>query len=172
MSADLTLLRLLAAALLGAAPAQAFAQATPPVDTSAQTIVLRPVTVLKVADLDFGSVLVTTGGTLILDPLDGTVSSTGGVVPVSGSPHAAHFVGAASGSSVVNIKLPKQPVTLTRVSGTETITLSKFTLDSPDKRTMAKTGSFEFRVGGTATIPANPVDGIYSGTFTVTVQYP
>ena len=171
MCRNSTLLRVLAAALLGAASSQAYAQATPSVST-ARTLILHPATVVKVEDLDFGSVVVTADGTIVLDPVTNAVSVTGGVVPVSGSPHAALFVGAASGGAVVNIKLPKQPVTLTRVSGTETLMLSNFTLDSPDKRTMARTESFEFRVGGTVNIPANPVDGTYVGTFTVSVQYP
>ena len=171
MSGELTLSRLLAAALLGAVPATA-AAAPPPVQTTVRTIILHPVRVLKIEDLDFGAVTVTTAGTIVLNPVTGAVTATGGVVPVSGSPHAAHFVGAASGSSVVNIKIPKQPVTLTRLSGTETMTLTNLTLDSPDKRTMARSGSFEFKVGGTANIAANQREGIYLGTFTVTVQYP
>lgn len=173
MSARFTLPRLLAAALLSAAPALAHAQtAAGPVESAASTIILRPVTVLKIDDLDFGAVVVAGAGTIVLDPVTGLVSATGGVVPVSGTPHAAHFVGAASGNSVVNIKIPKQPVTLTRISGTETMTLTSLTLDSPDKRTMARSESFEFKVGGTVNIAAGQAEGTYAGTFTVLVQYP
>lgn len=171
MSALFTTRRWFAAALLGAAPAQLHA-ATPPVETTAQTIILRPVTVLKIADLDFGAITVTTAGTILLDPVDDSIATTGGVIAVAGTPHAARFVGAASGSSVVNIKLKNQPVTLTRVGGTQTMTLTKLTLDSPDKRTMAQAGSFEFKVGGTVNVGANQAEGTYLGTFTVTVQYP
>lgn len=171
MSAYITLPRLLAAALFGALPAQAYA-ATPPVETSARTIVLHPLRILKIDDLDFGSVIVTTAGTVVLNPVTGLVTATGGVIPVAGAPHAAHFVGAASGNSVVNIRIPKQPVRLTRITGTETMTLTNFTLDSPDKRTMARSGSFEFKVGGTVNVAAGQRDGTYVGTFTVTVQYP
>lgn len=163
--------RLLAAALLGAAPVQLHA-ATPPVESTARTIILRPLTIQKIEDLDFGTITVTTAGTIVLDPLAGTVATTGGVIGVAGSPHAAHFVGAASGNSVVNIKIPKQPVTLTRLGGTQTMTLTRLTLDSPDKRTMAGSTSFEFKVGGTVNVGASQADGNYLGTFTVTVQYP
>lgn len=114
----------------------------------------------------------TTAGTVILDPVSETVSTTGGVLAVAGSPHAAHFVGAASRNTVVIIRVPRQPVTLTRVGGTETVRLSNFTLDSPDKRTMANSTSFEFKVGGTVSVGANQADGDYVGSFTVTVQYP
>ena len=172
MSGDFTLHRLVGAALLGAAPAQLHAQAVPIESTTARAIVLRPATVLKIEDLDFGAAVVTGAGTLVLNPVTGILTATGGVTPVSGTPHAAHFVGAASGNAVVNIKIPKQPVTLTRVLGTETMTLTNFTLDSPDKRTMARRESFEFRVGGTVNVAADQADGTYLGTFTVTVQYP
>jgi hypothetical protein len=37
---------------------------------------------------------------------------------------------------------------------------------------MAKTGSFEFRVGGTLNVAANQAEGDYVGTFVVTAQYP
>ncbi len=171
MTGYFTTRRLFAAALLGAAPAQLHA-ATPPVESTATTIILRPLTVLKIADLDFGAVIVTTAGTIVLDPVTDAVATTGGVIPVAGTPHAAHFAGAASGNAVVNIKLPKQPVTLTRVGGTQTMTLTKLVLDSPDKRTMAGSTSFEFKVGGTVNVGANQAEGNYLGTFTVTVQYP
>jgi len=171
MSAFLTISRVAAAALLGALPVQLRA-ATPPVPSTATAIILHPVTVLKLADLDFGSILVTAAGTITLDPADNSVITTGGVVPLAGTRHAARFAGAASGNSVVNIKLPKQPITLTRVSGTETMTLVKLTLDGPDKRTMAKAASFEFKVGGKLNVAAGQADGTYVGTFNVIVQYP
>ena len=144
----------------------------PPTNSTAAVQILRPLTVQKVEDLDFGWLSAPTGGTIILDPSDGSISTTGGLLPLGGTPRAAQFTGAASGNAVVNIKLPNQPVTLTRAGGTETITLSKFTLDGPDKRAMARAGSFDFRVGGTLTVGANQADGNYEGTFTVTVQYP
>ena len=162
--------RLLAAALLAAAPARLLAAATTPGNATATLLV--PLTVLKTADLDFGSVAVATPGTAVVDPVTNTMSTTGGVVRLGGTPHAARFSGAASKNSVVNIKIPNQPVTLTRVGGSETIVLSNFTLDGPSKRAMAQATNFEFLVGGTVTIAANQVQGSYRGTFDVTVQYP
>lgn len=172
MSDRFIICRMAAAALLGAGSASVHAAPTPPVETTARTVLLHPATVLKLDDLDFGSVVATSAGTIVLDPVSGAVSATGGVLPVAGTPHAAHFVGAASRNTVVIIKIPKQPVTLTRVAGTETMTLTAMTLDSPDKRTMANSTSFEFKVGGTANIAAGQAEGMYVGTFTVTVQYP
>lgn len=164
--------RLLAGALVAAAlPAQL--QAMPAVsDASGSARVLAALSVQKIADLDFGAVTMTSAGTITLDPVTGSVSTTGGVLPVAGTPHAAHFIGAAARDTVVLIKLPRQPVTLTRVAGSETMTMDKLTLDSPSKRSMANSTSFEFKVGGTVDVDAGQAEGTYLGTFTVTVQYP
>ncbi|HEX4799861.1 MAG TPA: DUF4402 domain-containing protein, partial [Sphingomicrobium sp.] len=106
------------------------------------------------------------------DPVANSISTTGGLVAAGGTPHAALFRGAASQNSVVNIKLPKQPITLTRVGGTQTVTVSNFTMDGPSKRQMAQATTFDIRVGATLTVPAGQMAGQYIGTFDVTAQYP
>ena len=142
-------------------------------DASATTAILHPLEVLKRQDLDFGYVQAgATAGTVVIDPDTGAISATGGAILLGGTPHPALFTGAAKSNSVVNIKIPKQPITLTRVSGTETMTVSKFTLEGLDKRQAAKNVSFDFRVGGTLNVNANQVEGLYVGTFEVSVQYP
>jgi hypothetical protein len=82
------------------------------------------------------------------------------------------FSGASKGNNVVNIRIPKQPITLTRIGGTETMTLSNFTLEGLDKRAVAARVAFDFRVGGTLSVAANQADGTYVGTFDVSIQYP
>ena len=153
-----------AAAPLAAAPKTASA--------NSQATLVHPLSLVKSQDMDFGYLAVTTAGTAILDPVANTESVTGGVIKLGGAPQAALFTGAASGGSVVNIKIPTQSVTLTRTGGTQTMILSNFTLDGPDKRTMAKSTSFQFRVGGTLNVNAGQVEGAYTGTFDVTAQYP
>ena len=73
---------------------------------------------------------------------------------------------------VVLIKLPSQAVTVTRQGGTETMTVSNLTLQGLNKRALAALQSFSFRVGGTLNVAANQVEGIYTGTFSVDIQYP
>lgn len=162
-----------AAALIAFAmpsPALAVPAAT---EASGAATLLRPLSLIKRADLDFGFVITSaTAGTIVLNPVTNGVTTTGGVTAAPGVRHAARFTGAASGGPVVNIRLPNQPVTLTRVGGTQTVTLSNLTLDGPDKRSMARAGSFDFAVGGRLAIGANQTPGNYLGTFTVTVQYP
>ena len=164
----------LAAALLAALSAMPSAAiAAPARATGTATIdLLSPLTIQKLQDLDFGTVAVTAAGTAVIDPVANSISTTGGLVAAGGTPHAALFRGAASQNSVVNIKLPKQPITLTRVGGAETVTVSNFTLDGPTKRQMAQATTFDIKVGATLTVPAGQIAGQYTGTFDVTAQYP
>jgi len=162
---------ILALALL--APATMTHAATPAPQASAGATIIHPLTVTKLRDMDFGAAAALTAGTAVLDPDTDTLSTTGGVTAVGGTPHCAEFIGAAQSNSVVNLKVPKQPTTLTRVGGTETMTASNFTLQGGlNKKVLAKLESFTFRVGATLNVAAGQAQGTYVGTFDVTVQYP
>jgi hypothetical protein len=160
------MLLLIAPASAAAAPVSASANA------AAHATFLSSLSVLKKADLDFGELLVTGAGTAVIDPVSGSVTGTGGVSPVGTAAHPAAFLGTGSKNSVVLIRLPKNPITLTRVGGTETMTVSNWTLDGATNRKIPPTDSFTFAVGGTVNVGATQVEGDYVGTFTVTVQYP
>lgn len=133
---------------------------------------MRPLTLTKLDDMDFGNLGVTTAGTAVIDPVTNTMAVTGGVIRLGGTPHAARFAGATSSSAVVNIKVPNGTILLTRVGGTQTIAVDTFKLDGQSKRTLAKAGVFEFAVGATLRPAANQLEGVYTGTFDVTIQYP
>ena len=154
------------------APVSPAGAVTPSTQATGSAMVLRPVSVAKLKDMDFGDVTVTAAGTAVLEPNADAFSTTGGVTKVGGTPHSAEFAGSATTSSIVNIKIPNQPITLTRVGGAQTMTVSNFTLQGLNKRVIAAQNSFTFRVGGTLNVAANQVEGVYVGTFTVTVQYP
>lgn len=159
-------------ALCAIAPARA-APATADLDASATTAILRPLEILKREDLDFGYVGVgVTAGTVVIDPNTSAIASTGGAILLGGTPHPAMFTGAAQSNSIVIIRIPKQPITLTRVSGTETMTVSDFTLEGLDRRQAARNVAFDFRVGATLNVNANQAQGVYVGTFDVSIQYP
>src|SRR5688572_15265777 len=144
--------------------------ATPPAQS--QVLVLRPLILERLQDMDFAMLGVTTGGTATIDPISGTMSVTGGLIHIGGTPSPARFAGAASKRSVVNIRVPKQPVLIRRVGGTETLTVSNFTLDGQDKKSLAQQESFTFAVGAQISVPAGTVEGVYEGEIDVTVQYP
>jgi len=126
------LLALCPMAQVGAAP-----RAASPPATATGTL-LFPLEIVKNRDLDFGNIAAgATAGTVVINPETDTISATGGALLLGGAPHAAQFTGAAKGNNVVIIRIPKQPVTLTRVGGTQTMTANNFTLQGLDKRAVA-----------------------------------
>ena len=150
----------------GAVPVQSAPKAR------AELAIVRPLSLVRIADMDFSTLGVTTGGTATINPVSGTMTVSGGLVQLTGMPSPARYAGAALKKSVVNIKIPKQPVLIRRVGGTETLTVSNFTLDGQDKRALAQQELFTFAVGAQITVPAGAVEGIYVGDLDVTVQYP
>lgn len=162
----------LSALYLGStANAQSVAQPATP-RALAQTALIYPLTVIVRSPLDFGFLAVTTAGTAVINPDTGALSVTGGVRSLGGQPRPATFIGAARSAVVVNIRLPNQPITLTRTGGSETMQVRNLTLQGQDKRSIARMTSFEFNVGGTLVVAANQAEGLYTGSFDVIVQYP
>ena len=167
----LSLRILLPLALL--APAAALAAAvSPPSKPGGRASLLKPLTLTKLNDMDFGNLGVTANGTAVINPVTDTMTTTGGVLRLGGTPRAAMFRGVAQGNAVVIIRIPHGGINLTRVGGTQTILLNAFTLDGQSKRTMAQAGIFDFKVGATLRPASGQIEGLYTGTFDVTVQYP
>jgi hypothetical protein len=165
--------RLLALTMLLAPAAGQTAPRAAATPAQATGTLLFPLEIVKNRDLDFGNVGTTAAaGTVVINPETDTISSTGGAVLLGGAPHAAQFTGAAKGNNVVIIRIPKQPVTLTRVGGTQTMIADNFTLQGLDKRAVAARVAFDFRVGATLNVNANQAEGTYVGTFDVSIQYP
>lgn len=162
---------ILALALLAPAAARADPVAAPTAPP-AQAALLRPLTLTKLNDMDFGNLGVTANGTAVIDPVTDTMTTSGGVIALGGTARAATFRGVAQGNAVVIIRVPNGGVSLTRVGGSETILLNAFTLDGQSKRAMAEAGVFDFKVGATLRPSAGQADGLYTGTFDVTIQYP
>ena len=138
---------------------------------SAVVTINFPASLSKLNDMDFGNLMVTTAGTAILNSNTDAVTTTGGVVRASGFPHAARFEAVSPTRNIVKIALPKQAVTLTRVGGTETMTVDTWTINGALTRNVVAHEIFTFQVGGTLHVGANQVEGTYIGTFDVTLNY-
>lgn len=167
------LLTLLAAGLpwIAAAPAIAapVAAQTPATGTAN---IKYPVSIRLMNDLNFAFLSVTTAGTAVINPDTDTLTTTGGVIHVSGTPYAAQFEAVSPSKGVVLIRAPKTPTTLTRVGGTETMRVTNFIVSGSGSRNANAREPFAFKVGGTLNVNANQVEGLYAGTFTVDIQYP
>ena len=162
---------LLAAALFLCPGAAQAAPVAAPTAAKGHAEILLPASFVKLMDMDFGLLTVTTAGTAILDSNSGNVTTTGGVLLVGGRPHAAGFDAVSPTKNVVKISLPKKAVTLTRVGGTETMTLDTWTINGAVTRNVVAHQEFQFQVGGTLHVNANQVEGAYLGTFDVTINY-
>ncbi|UUR07267.1 DUF4402 domain-containing protein [Sphingomonas glaciei] len=163
-------------AALAVLPAAAGAQQVPRESAVpravAGTALIYPLTLVTRGNLDFGLVASTGAGTVVMNPNTGGVTTTGLVTSLGGNPRPASFVGAARSASVVIIRIPKSPITIRRAGGTETMVVRDFTLQGQDKRTLARMEAFDFNVGATLVVAAGQAEGVYSGEFDVTVQYP
>ena len=154
-------------------PAPAAAAPVPAItNASGKASILKSLSVLKQSDMDFGELLVTASGTAVIDPTSNGLTTTGGVTAIGTTAHAATFTATGSRNSVVHIKLPTTTVTLTRTGGTETMTLTNWTMDGSTNRKIPLDDAFNFSVGATLNVAAGQVDGTYTGTFPITVQYP
>jgi hypothetical protein len=163
--------KILVAAAMAAAiplPAQAapIAAAT---DASGKALILIPLTLTKVDNLDFGTVVSSSAnGTVTIPPDGGVRTTSGGVTPGASDAGArAMFAGAGSFGEQVGIFL-SPPATITDGFGHSlpislNLEASTVTIDS--------TRAFFVGVGGTVNVAANQADGVYSGTFLILAQY-
>ena len=165
-SAMAALAALVVPSLAHAAPVAPDKQAT------ATARIAAPASVRKLQDLNFAYLSVTTAGTAIVDPNTDAMTTTGGVLHAGRVPYAALFEAISPARAVVIIRLPRDPITVTRVGGTETMTVSNWTMSGDARRTLVAQEAFSFKVGGTLNVNANQVEGLYLGTFAVEVHHP
>jgi hypothetical protein len=163
------------AAVAFAAPAQAADQTG-----TATAAVVRPNTLIKTDDLDFGTLISgPVGGTVTINPVTAARTTSGGVTPVGGGAQRATFQG--TGGWLLLIVTGSNSVMLARAGGgaapmtaslTRAVSTSGggITLLGPSA-TLFPSGVQTYYIGGTLTVPANQPEGDYSGTFTLTVNY-
>jgi hypothetical protein len=161
----------LAATSLGAMPAVAAVSApTPP---NGRALLLIPLTLTKVQDLHFGTVIPSTSTqvTVTIDPSTGVRNSS---LPSSLYPNdvgqKGYFAGAGSPNQQVIMTLT--PTTsLTDGLGNSINVVAMF-LDGPSVRTIDPVShAFYVGVGGVIQVQPNQVDGLYSSTYDLTADY-
>lgn len=174
-------IKVIAVALAGAATGLSSMAAAQLADADASTraIILRPNTLVKVEDLDFGSMISgPTAGTVTVSAITNARTTAGGVTPVGGGALRALFQG--TGGAVLIIITGSNSATLARIGGgapsmTATLTRARQTAGGPvalANTAIVLGGGFQtYYVGGTLTVPANQPPGDYVGSFTLTVNY-
>jgi hypothetical protein len=146
---------------------------------TATATIVQPITLLKVVDMDFGNLAVTTtAGTEVLDPASTPSRTvTGGVTlpAVTGTVAAAEFDVTGVPNYTYAITLPAS-VVITNGTGSPpaTMTVDTFISDQPGNiGTLDGSGQQTFYVGATCNVAALQDAGTYTSLtpFDVTVNY-
>ena len=173
----------LAATAAFASPAMAQTVVVADGDPQARGVVLTPLTLTKIDDVNFGTVLVDPavvgGGTVTIDADSGNRSfgGAGGVSPVSSDAgNRGEFQGTGDAGEQVILTLTPPAGNVLAGPGTATIAVTSFVLDSAGASGVARTipagGTFIVGVGGTFAIAETQANGVYTADFTLTAQYP
>jgi len=133
----------------------------------AKAKILKQVTVSKSADLNFGTIVVgATAGTVAISTAGARTCAA--ALTCSGTVSAAGFNITGSKNEVVNISSDAS-VSL-NTTPPSTAMVASLSL-SGASATLSATGLASFTVGGNLAVAASQPDGLYSGTFNVTVDY-
>ena len=134
--------------------------------------ILKPLAVVEVSDLDFGTVVTSPLAGTVLIPADGSAPVyTGGVTGLPSDPvfRGEFLVVGDPGRDI--IVTWTWPPFLTNGTG-DTINLLAMYLDGNAVRTLdGSTGQSTLHFGGTIFVPADAPEGTYEEFFTVTVDY-
>jgi hypothetical protein len=166
-----------AGSLPGPAAAETFA-------APSQASVVTPLSLTKTSDMVFGTIASpVAAGTVVLTPAS-TCTTTGGLVR-TGTCQAAAFAGLGTANQVVKLNLPNYPITIS--NGAQSMSITGRTFDPGADlnhlsgnvngngairyRIVPANGIFTFRLGGTLNVGANQQAGVYTGTFSVSLDY-
>ncbi|HEX6783253.1 MAG TPA: DUF4402 domain-containing protein [Sphingomicrobium sp.] len=152
-----------------ATPALAVSPAT---QATATARIFKPLTISRVQDLDFGTIVLT-GASFSNEVLSisqaGTLtcgSNPGVLLTCTGSPQPAKYKLIGTNNATVTVSSPGFNMT-----GPSTLA---FTPDAPATVNLGATGSttgVTFAIGGSITLASTTPDGVYTGTFLVTADY-
>jgi hypothetical protein len=160
-----------AASAMLAAPAAA-APVNPDRQATGEALILVPLSLTKISDLNFGSILTSSvSGTVSISPSTGARTTAGGVTGLLSDPgFRARFAGAGTPNQQVIIVV-NPPATMANANG-DLLTVLALPLEgSPVKSIDPTTRAFTFGVGGIILVNANQPDGLYSADFDVTAIY-
>ena len=166
----LTLIAASAALAVATPAAAAPVAASPP--AQAEALILIPLTLNKLQDLYFGTIIPSGLSGVVTVPADGTAPfASGGVTLVTSDPgYRARFAGAGSANQLVVVSATN-PVQPAQMAWATTVTVLALTLDGPPVRMIDATRAFSFNVGGILLVNANQPEGIYQSDFDVTANY-
>ena len=165
---------LIAAAMAATAVPAAAAPVDAAQDADGRALILVPLTLTKIEDLDFGAVVPSPlPGTVTINAATGARTMTGGVTGVpSNVGQRAVFAGAGSANQLVLVAVDPALELVSTTDPADKITVLAMPLQgSPLKTVDPVTRSFFFGVGGIILVGANQPEGVYEATFDVIASY-
>ena len=164
---------LITMALFVSAGAQAATQ-----NATTKVLALRPITLVSATALDFGSIVPgATAGTVTINSRNGARTRT--VVTLVGSTFSrAQFVATGTVGRVVTLTI-SPATTINITSGPDTLAINTLRVSANggvartfgQNYTIPASGTITYNMGGRLNVGANKPAGLYSGTFSVTLNY-
>ena len=157
----------LAATALTATAANAAPTSVSNGPVQAHATIVKPLTLTKVSDMDFGSIVVQDNGTASLSNAGALTCPATLTCASTGTP--AEYTVTGTNNQVVFITKPNVTLTNTANPGTP-LTL---VLTGPTQITLPNSGAtgMNFKLGGDLAILATTKEGVYQGDLAVTVNY-
>jgi hypothetical protein len=177
------ILGILSIVLIASFSINGVAQTSATENTNAGAVLIVAMGITETAQMHFGTNVLTDalGGTVVLPSNSTTRSYTGGVATSAATPVASNAAYSVTGTANEGyaITLPASTTVTHTTVGTGVITMTitamtaRFNGAGSDAitSTLATDGTDSFTLGGTLTVQANQVGGIYAGTFDVIIDY-
>jgi Domain of unknown function (DUF4402) len=139
----------------------------------------RPVTLINSRDLNFGNIIRgVTAGTVTINARTGARTRTGGTVLQGTGFSSALFAGTGSGGRLVRLTVGAPTITLIGpAAATMTVNTLRISVGGANQQTLPRnttlpaSGNQSFAIGGRVNVAANQLDGDYTATFNLTMDY-
>ena len=134
--------------------------------------IVKPLTLTWVRDLDLGTIVLSGtsafSGALVSIDQAGTLTCTDPNVTCSGPVKSAMYTITGTDNQVVTVNVPS--VVMTNPVDSSTLTLTPDAPATVNLGSLGATGK-PLRIGGSIPVASTTTDGVYVGTFAVTVNY-
>ncbi len=169
------LIKITALLLCFGAASPALAQASASASTTGTTRIIQPITLTKVTDLAFGTLVRSTtasSNTVTVNPTTGSraLSGSGDGVLVTSTVSRASFTVGGEGGQTFSVTVPST-FDMTAGAGTITVDLTTSGATGTLSGSIGSAGAATIGVGGNFSVGSSQASGAYTGSFTTTVAY-
>lgn len=168
----ITLAASVAALTLAATPAIAAPTFSSNGNATAHAKIVKPLTLERIAHMEFGDITVQDAGTVTMAALDGALTCTGGLTCALTNGTPAEYKVTGTNRQIVYITKPVS-VQLTNLPNPGTPLTLVLDGHGPTQTLLPNAGAdgVNFKLGGEISIAANTLEGDYTGEIVVSVDY-